>query len=230
MHRESNPAILYFGTPVVLVSSTNEDGSPNLAPMSSVWWLGYNAMLGFGRRSQTPQNIQRTGECVLNLPSVHLVRAVDRLARTTGSDPVPAHKVAMGYRHERDKFGIAGLTPVASLSVGPPRVLECPVQLEGRLAGVRPLAEHVAGDEGKLIALEITIVRVHVHDDVRVPGRDDRIDPDRWRPLIMSFGQFYGLGARAGASALAEIPESSYRPVSRRAAVVTGGAETSADA
>jgi flavin reductase (DIM6/NTAB) family NADH-FMN oxidoreductase RutF len=34
------PAILYFGTPVVLIGSSNEDGSSNLAPMSSAWWVG----------------------------------------------------------------------------------------------------------------------------------------------------------------------------------------------
>jgi len=34
-HRTADPAILYFGTPVVLISSVNEDGSYNLAPMSS---------------------------------------------------------------------------------------------------------------------------------------------------------------------------------------------------
>ncbi len=37
MHRVSEPAILYFGTPVVLVSTLNADGSPNLAPISSVF-------------------------------------------------------------------------------------------------------------------------------------------------------------------------------------------------
>ena len=31
------PAILYFGTPVVLIGSTNDDGSFNLAPTSSAW-------------------------------------------------------------------------------------------------------------------------------------------------------------------------------------------------
>jgi len=76
MHSVIDPAILYFGTPVVLVSSLNPDGSPNLAPMSSAWWLGRSCMLGFGARSQTPANIQRTGECVLNLPSVHEAPAV----------------------------------------------------------------------------------------------------------------------------------------------------------
>jgi len=50
MHTVIDPAILYFGTPVVLVSSTNVDGSPNLAPMSSAWWLGHSCMLGFGAR------------------------------------------------------------------------------------------------------------------------------------------------------------------------------------
>src|SRR5690606_31985144 len=117
MHVVIDPAILYFGTPVVLISTLNEDGSPNLAPMSSAWWLGRSCMLGLGARSHTPANLLRTGECVLNLPSVDLVAAVDRLARTTGSDPVPPHKVAMGYRHVRDKFAAAGLTPVASVDV-----------------------------------------------------------------------------------------------------------------
>ena len=118
MHRLSDPAILYFGTPVVLVSTLNEDGSANLAPMSSAWWLGKSCMLGFGARSKTPDNLRRTGECVLNLPSVHQVGAVDRLARLTGSEPVPPHKLAMGYQHERDKFGAANASPTATAVAG----------------------------------------------------------------------------------------------------------------
>ena len=80
MHHTNEPAILYFGTPVVLVSTTNEDGSYNLAPMSSAWWLGWRCMLGFGARSKTPQNMRRTSDCVLNLPSADLVASVNRLA------------------------------------------------------------------------------------------------------------------------------------------------------
>lgn len=37
-----------------------------------------------------------------------LVTHVDRLALTTGKDPVPERKRQWGYRCERDKFGIAG--------------------------------------------------------------------------------------------------------------------------
>jgi flavin reductase (DIM6/NTAB) family NADH-FMN oxidoreductase RutF len=74
------PAILYFGTPVVLIGSNNEDGSHNLAPMSSAWWVGWRCMLGLARNSKTTANMIRSGECVLNLPSADFVGAVDRLA------------------------------------------------------------------------------------------------------------------------------------------------------
>ena len=211
MHTTIDPTILYFGTPVALVSTINPDGSPNLAPMSSAWWLGKSCMLGFGARSQTPINIQRTGECVINLPSVTEADAVDRLAKTTASDPVPPHKVAMGYRTEMDKFGLARMTEVMSDVVAPPRAAECPVQLEAVLEAVHPLAVRDADRRGALIALEMRIVRVHVDESIRMSGHDDRIDPDLWRPLIMSFQQFYGLGSRVRHSTLGTIPESAYR-------------------
>src|ERR1051326_766843 len=109
MHKTIEPTILYFGTPVALISSLNQDGSPNLAPMSSVWWLGWSCMLGLGQMGQTSENLIRTRECVINLPSVDQVRHVDRLAMTTGRDPVPEKKQQWGYRHEADKFGLADL-------------------------------------------------------------------------------------------------------------------------
>jgi flavin reductase (DIM6/NTAB) family NADH-FMN oxidoreductase RutF len=211
MHATIDPAILYFGTPVALVSSLNPDGSPNLAPMSSVWWLGRSCLLGFGARSQTPANVLRQGECVVNLPSAAQVDAVDRLAKTTGSSPVPPHKVAMGYRHVRDKFGVAGLTPVASERVAPPRVRECPVHLEAVLVGHHPIEQADPDRRGKLVALEMRVVRVHVAQEIRMAGTENRIDPERWRPLIMSFGEFFGLGGKLRPSTLATIPEEAYR-------------------
>jgi flavin reductase (DIM6/NTAB) family NADH-FMN oxidoreductase RutF len=223
MHSPIDSAILYFGTPVVLVSSTNPDGSSNLAPMSSAWWLGHSCMLGFGARSQTPGNIQRTGECVLNLPSVNQAAAVNRLARTTGTDPVPPHKLAMGYRHEADKFGLAELTPLASELVAPPRARECPVHLEAVLESVHPMAVRDDARRGALVALELRIVRVHVEDSIRMDGHVDRIDPEKWRPLIMSFQQFFGLGGMVHESTLSRIPESSYR--ARRAGAAVSARE-----
>lgn len=214
MHIPLEPSILYFGTPVVLLSTRNEDGTTNLAPMSSAWWLGWNCMLGLGQKGHTAQNLMRERECVLNLPSVAQVASVNRLARLTGSDPVPPHKQAMGYRHERDKFGVAGLTAQASELIGAPRVLECPVQLEAVLEATYPFGNRPDKACGAY-AFEVRVVRAHVDTSLVMDG--NRIDPDAWRPLMMSFGQFYGLGERVHPSTLAEIPEYMYRPVSHMA-------------
>ena len=212
MHRVAEPAILYFGTPVVLVGSRNRDGSPNLAPISSAWWLGWNCMLGFGERSETPQNLDRERACVLNLPSVDQVAAVDRLARLTASDPVPEHKLRMGYRHEREKFAAAGLTADRADLVDAPRVRECPVQLEAVVTGVHRLEADDPSRRGSLVGIEVKIVRVHLEESILMEGHDDRVDPEKWRPLVMSFCQFFGLTGKIHRSRLAEIPESAYRP------------------
>jgi flavin reductase (DIM6/NTAB) family NADH-FMN oxidoreductase RutF len=42
-------AILYFGTPVVLIATQNEDGTANLAPMSSARRLGWRCMRARGK-------------------------------------------------------------------------------------------------------------------------------------------------------------------------------------
>lgn len=168
-------------------------------------------MLGFGASSQTPQNLLRTGECVLNLPSQALAGKVNRLARLTASDPVPPRKQSMGYRHERNKFAIAGLTPQGSELVTPPRVAECPVQLEAVLEQSRPFG-HGLPQSPSAVALEVRIVRAHVDESILLKDSENRIDPDLWRPLLMSFCQFYGLGERLQESTLAQIPESAYRP------------------
>lgn len=215
MIRTIDPAILYFGTPVVLISTLNEDGSPNLAPMSSAWWLGRRCMLGLGARSKTPQNLIRTGECVLNLPSDHLVEMVNRLALTTGSDPVPPHKAQKGYRFERDKFGLSGFTTVDSETVTAPRALECPVQMEARLERVHKLEEDDDQRKGSLVGLEVRVTRVHIDTSIQMDGVENRIDPDKWRPLIMSFQKFYGLGPQLHESTLATIPEEMYRVAKR---------------
>jgi flavin reductase (DIM6/NTAB) family NADH-FMN oxidoreductase RutF len=210
-HVRIEPGILYFGTPVVLLSTVNEDGSPNLAPMSSAFWLGWRGMLGLGAGSQTARNLLRTGECVLNLPDDTLAAAVDRLALTTGTDPVPEHKAARGYRYVGDKFGRSGLTPVPSETVAPPRAAQCPVVMEAVLEATHPLADDDDRQRGRILVFEVRVQRVLVHEAVRMAGTTDRIDPDKWRPLIMSFQELYGLGGRLRESALATIPEHMYR-------------------
>jgi len=199
MHRTIEPTILYFGTPVALISTLNPDGSPNLAPMSSVWWLGWSCMLGLGQMSQSSDNLIRTRECVINLPSQDLVGQVDRLALTTGKNPVPEKKLAWGYQYKPDKFGVAGFTPVASQSVAPPRVVECPIQMEGIVHEFRSFGKNVSAH-----AFEVHIVKLHVDEALlEDSGGRTHIDPLRWSPLIMSFCRFFGLGSEVHPSRLA---------------------------
>ncbi|WP_236952479.1 flavin reductase family protein [Kibdelosporangium phytohabitans] len=195
----------------MLISSENQDGTPNLAPISSAFWLGWRAMLGISAKSQSTRNLLRTGEGVLNLPSDTMAPAVDRLAMTTGSDPVPPGKLRRGYFHVADKFGRAGLTPVPSETVAPPRVAECPVAMEVVVEAVHPVAEADEQLRGGIVAVEVRVQRVFVHEELRLAGTDDHIDPDAWRPLIMSFQKFYGLGPQVHPSTLSRIPERLYR-------------------
>lgn len=200
-HVVIDPSILYLGTPVLLISTTNSDGSANLAPISSSWFLGTVGVLGLGTRSHTVQNLRRTGEAVLNFPSVELVDAVDRLAATTGSDPLPAYKKEMGFELVKDKFARAGLTLQASELVAPPRVQEAQIQLEVRVLGIHDVgdpAEHSA-------AISVQVVRTHVAESIRKPGHRHHVNPDRWRPLIMNFLEFYGIGEQVHPSRLAEV-------------------------
>jgi flavin reductase (DIM6/NTAB) family NADH-FMN oxidoreductase RutF len=214
-HVVAEPHILYLGTPVVLISTVNEDGSHNLAPMSSAFWLGWRGVLGIASASQTTRNLLRTRECVLNLPSVNEVGAVDRIARTTGTNPVSAFKQALGYVYEPDKFGRAGMTRVASDTVTAARALECPIQLEAVVANVHGIGEDSDTLRGFISLIEVRIQRVHVHPDLLMEGHANRIDPDKWSPLIMNFQKFYGLSAQVHPSRLADIPEKAYEPLAR---------------
>lgn len=209
-HTVIDPAILYFGTPVVLLSTVDSAGKTNTAPMSSVFWLGQTALIGMGARSLTAQNLLETGECVLNLPTVDLVDAVDKIALTTGRQPVPSGKAAVGYRYESEKITRSGLHSRTGDTVRAERIIECPVNLEARVVHSRPLEKDDPAD-GDTFVFEARITRVHVHESIRLPGAKNRIDPNLWRPLIMNFQRFYGLGDEVHPSRLAGTDEEWYR-------------------
>lgn len=198
MHESVDLKVLYFGTPVVLISSLNEDGTANVAPMSSAWWLGRTGVLGLDNTSQTTVNLLREREAVLNLASASMVEAVDRLAMLTGTPVVPAHKERRGYRYEPDKFSAAGLTALPAHHVRAPRVRECPIHLECRVRWARPLG----GDDSDASLIEVEVIHVHVDDQVRIAGKD-HVDPVAWDPLIMKFCEFFGHSRQVHPSRLA---------------------------
>jgi flavin reductase (DIM6/NTAB) family NADH-FMN oxidoreductase RutF len=185
------PKILYFGTPVALISSLNEDGSTNLAPMSSFWALGWTLMLGLLDETKTAENLERHPECVVNLPSPDMWREVEKLAPLTGKDPVPEIK-AKQFRFEPHKFEAAGLTAMASEVVKPMRARECPVHLEARVTKMHRLEGKRLKQVGGGLAAEVEIVRVHVASDFVLENK--YIDPAKWSPLIYNFRHYFRLG------------------------------------
>ena len=219
MHVNSGTSILYFGTPVVVISTKNEDDTDNLAPMSSIFWLGWRCMIGLGAAAQTTANLIRTRECVLNLPSVEQASQVNRLAKTTGAYPVPLSKLEKGYRYEGDKFKIAGFHPVSSSTVSALGIRECPVQMECVVEAVHPIAASDQVQKGMIMSFELRVQCTRLDESILLNGNPDRVDPDKWRPLIMSFQEFYGLGKKIRPSTLAEIPESLYNSRDRQRAL-----------
>ncbi|MCG8668034.1 MAG: flavin reductase family protein [Pseudomonadales bacterium] len=212
MFRVVEPAVLYFGTQVVLINTMNKDGSTNIAANSSVWWLGWTCMLGIDATSKTTENLLANGECVLNLPGFENADLVDRVALTTGCSKVPAHKKILGYRSVKDKFTLAEASALASDRVRAPRIAECPVQLEARVAKVHTIG---AGHKDKPLptkAFELNIERVHVNEKLIMEGSHSKIDPDRWNPLMMNFRELYGLTSKARSSKLAAGTDAIYAP------------------
>jgi flavin reductase (DIM6/NTAB) family NADH-FMN oxidoreductase RutF len=191
-HVTVTPSILYFGTPVVLLSTENENGSFNLAPMSSAWALGQVVVLGLGAGGQTAHNLRSRRDLVVSLPAPAQWPAVERLAPLTGRSPVPVGKRDV-FRFEPDKFAAAGLRPQPSELVRPPRVAECPMQLEARVARARPDAS------GDFLIVEARVLKVHADPRIVVTGTQ-HIDPAAWSPLIYNFRHYYGLGPELGHS------------------------------
>ena len=200
-HLTIEPSILYVGTPVALLSTANDDGTINLAPMSSAWALGDVVVLGVGESGQTAHNLQHRPELVINYPSPAQWEAVERIAGLTGRHPVPAAKWAR-FRFEREKFKAAGLTPVTSERVGPPRVAECPLQFEATAVQV----DFDAG--GTFLIIQAKVLHVHADNRIVVPGTS-YVDPDAWSPLIYNFRHYFGLGTELGESFRTETPRHS---------------------
>jgi flavin reductase (DIM6/NTAB) family NADH-FMN oxidoreductase RutF len=195
------PKILYFGTPVALVTTIGDDGRDNIGPMSSVWALGWSLMLGLECGSRTYENLIKQKECVVNFPSALLFRQVERIANLTGANPVPEYKRDR-YQYDQDKFATAGFTRIRSELVQPPRIAECSIQLEAVLKNVMRIEDDPM-EASPVAAVETRVIRVHVDESLLV--EDKHINPVNWKPLIYNFRHYYGLGQELGKTFKAEV-------------------------
>lgn len=188
------PEILYFGTPVAVISSLNPDGTTNLAAMSSFWALNDRFVLGVTRFGQTWANLDRSPECVLNLPSPREWEYVERLGHTTGRAELTDYHRTAGITYAGDKFAVSGFTPMASERVTPLRAAECPVQIEARILAMRP-----ASEDAPFTYVEARKLLVHAQRRV-LDASAARFDIESWSPLFYVFRHYYGKGVHLGKS------------------------------
>ncbi len=143
--------------PIAFVSTVDGLGRVNLAPFSYFNVFSANPPLVIfsparrGRDATTKHtwdNVNEVGEVVVNLVDHALVHACS-LASTD-------------YEEGVDEFLKAGLTPIPSDVVKPPRVGESPIQLECRVLKLESLGEQ--GGAGQLVFAEI--VCMHFREDV----------------------------------------------------------------
>ena len=143
--------------PVTLMSCVGADGSANLIAVS---WTSVAcavpAMVSVAIRTdrQSYGLLRETGEFVLNIPPVSLVRAVDFCGTASGGTV--------------DKFFRANLTPLPALKVRPPLIEECPINLECVVRQSLPLGSH------DLFLAEVVVVHADagvVEDGMIILGR-----------------------------------------------------------
>lgn len=152
--------------PIAFVSTIDEDGNHNLAPYSFFNVFSSNppiAVFSSNRRvlnnttKDTLANVMTTKEAVINVVNYDIV-----------------HQMALAsveFDSDVSEFVKAGLTPVPSAVIKPPRVAEAPASMECTVEDIITLGEH--GGAGHLIICKIHLL--HVNEDAI--DEQNRIDP-----------------------------------------------------
>jgi len=136
--------------PIGWISSTDGAGRLNLAPYSFFNGFNYHPpVVGFSSIGwkDSVRNIEETREFAWNLATQSLAAAMNQSSATVAPDV--------------DEFALAGLTPVPSRRIRPPRVAETPVSMECRLIEIVQLhtADRVPIDSWLVLG---EVVAVHI--------------------------------------------------------------------
>ncbi len=114
--------------------------------------------------------IKESGEFVINLPTVPLLRAVDWCGVRSGRD--------------YDKFREMGLTAAAASAVSAPLVEESPLNLECKVFQVIPLGSH------DLFLADVAAIQV----DESLVDSTGKLRLDKANLLAYAHGQYFSLG------------------------------------
>ena len=182
--------------PIAFASTIDSAGNVNLSPFSFFNVFSANPPIMIfsparrGRDNTTKhtyENVLQVKEVVINIVNYDIVQQMS-LSSTE-------------YGKGINEFEKAGLTPLASQTIKPPRVAESPVQFECRVNEVISLGTE--GGAGNLVICEV--LKMHINEAVLDP--DGKIDPVKLDAVSRMGGNWYGR-AKQG---MFEVP----KPLSR---------------
>lgn len=175
--------------PIAWVVSMDEQGKLNAAPFSF-----FNALSGDppvvgigigshkpGRPKDTRVNIRETRQFVVNLVSEQAAQAMN--------------VTAIEFEYGVNELTEAGLTPLPSVRVKPPRIAESPVSMECELLQMIDVGPENSIVLGRVLAM-------HVRDDAVIDPANFYIDT----PNLKLIGRMHGSGWYARTSDLFEMP------------------------
>jgi flavin reductase (DIM6/NTAB) family NADH-FMN oxidoreductase RutF len=172
-----SPWTALFPCPVVLATCVDSVGKPNIITLA---WAGVVCsdppMLGLSIRPYrySFELIDSSGEFVVNIPTVEILRETDFCGMVSGKDV--------------DKFSETGLTPEPAEKVKPPLIRECPVNIECVVKQKVPLGVH------HLLIGEV----VCVHVDQAVLNENERIDFSKISAFVYNQREYWSLQKKIG--------------------------------
>lgn len=167
--------------PVALVTTLNEDGSPNLAPISWYQMVSHDpamVMISFGggenRRKDSENNIKRLKEFSISSSSEPYAEALNfaSVDCPTGTS----------------EYALSGLTPVKSKAIHTPRVKEAPMSMECELEYTRDIHNADGKHTTTLVLGRVKVL--HVRKDTINP-ETGAVDASKTLPVTRIGGLQY---------------------------------------
>lgn len=164
--------------PVVLVSSI--DKRTQIPNIITIAWCGVvcsdPALLSVSIRPARHSHrlIKETGDFVINIPTISMLREVDLCGIRSGRDT--------------DKFKTCSFTSAPSSKIISPMIKECPVNIECRVKDIISFGAH------DMFIGEVLLL--HVDDSILIPK--DGIDYAKASPFVFNQGEYWSLGKRIG--------------------------------
>jgi flavin reductase (DIM6/NTAB) family NADH-FMN oxidoreductase RutF len=154
---------------------------------------------GSGRPKDTRANIRETGQFVVNLVSEENAEQMNI--------------TSIEFDPSVNELEQAGLTPLPSVRVKPPRIAESPVAMECELMQIVDL-----GESGLVLG---RVLAMHVHDEMILDAANRYIDT----PKLKLLGRMHGRGWYARTSDLFEMPRIPVSEWKMKAAAASGPEE-----